>query len=689
MSHERKKIVKSTSNRKDRNEKLKEALAKKPTASHVNNSKPNPSSEGQISDFPDLKAEFLRSRIQKNAKKKRFSNQRPESIHTGEFLKVGSIRGTSSTSYMESSVYDGTSTEWITPSWFRNEQPVDVSIIIPLYKSDGVINDLIKTFPINNRLSWEIIFIDDQCPKNSKSKVLQLWSQRQNELTKPVGKIIYNTSNKGYGQSCNAGVNYALGKYLIFLNADTRVTPNWMEPMINLFEDPKVGIVGNMHIKDGGSYNGTIDSAGSEWKWNDMSFVHIARHSYHKKSLSNPFRPDNCPEDLMKVSEREMVTGCCFAMKAELFKYIGGFNPNYRIGYWEDSEICMNVRELGFKILYQPQSVIYHKLGHTSSGGHRYFRHNQSYFMNKWVRSHRLDDLLLTEARPKNVDPVKNILIRRLTAHGDALVASGVCAALKKKYPEAKIRFTTLHPEVLKDNPYIDEIIEFRRMHSTPFDLFYNLDYCYEWRPNINILTAYAEAVGVKTEDCVVYIDKKPVDFQMPLDYVVIHAGRTDWAGRDWPHQNFVELSQRLMKAGQNVISIGKHSEKEIPCTMDIKGKTSVAQMGYVIANAKAFVGIDSFPMHVAMAVDTPGVSFFGCVKPELRIYNKSMKGITAKNLACIGCHHRRPAPSTTTKSCEIGTLACLKEVSVDDMLKELEPILSARRICERSCVVG
>lgn len=665
------KTVRQDLSRKAKHDKLKAALSKKPTASYLNAVGMTPAQAEQLAGADlEQKQKFLKERLVKNAKNRKRFQARPTTVTIGE---VG-------TSYMDSPHYDGISQEWTTPPWFRNTEPVDVSVIVPLYKSEKVILDLIRTFPLKNDVTWEIIFVDDHCPNNSREAVLKAWTLRKQDLKAPVGKIIYNSSNKGYGQACNAGAAFASGKYLVFLNADTKATPGWLEPMVELFNDPKVGLVGNMHIKEGGGHDGTIDSAGSEWKWNDMSFVHIGRHCYRKQGLHQPFRMENCPKDLLEVGEREMVTGCCFAMKAELFKYIGGFNPNYKIGYWEDAEICMAVRELGYKILFQPNSVIYHKLGHTSSGGHRYFGHNKQYFMNKWVKSHRLDRLLLSEARPALQEPVKRILVRRSNAHGDALVAAGVCAALKKKYPDARVMFATLYPEVLGENPYIDEYVPMRNINITPFDVFYNLDFCYEWRPHVNILTAYAEACGVRTEDCEVYMNPHPIkDVKLPDEYIVIHAGRTDWTGRDWPQENFAKLSQSLLDRGHKVVSIGKYSEGEIPCTLDLRGKTSIPQMAFVIANAVAFVGIDSLPMHVAQAVNTPGVAFFGCVLPELRIYNKKMVGITAQNLACLGCHHRKPAPSTVTKTCEVGTLDCIKNVSVNDMWNKLANILEKK----------
>lgn len=603
-----------------------------------------------------------------------------------EFLVNAKEEGNS---FMKSPQLQGEMSELDTPDWFRNTQKVDVSVIIPLYKSEEVIVDLINSWELDyGKLKVEMIFVDDCCPNNSKEVVLSTWEKRKKDLKFPVGKIIINKVNKGYGLACNSGAAFASGKYIIFLNADTRVTKNWIQPIIELFEsDLKIGIVGNLHIKEGGEHDETIDSAGSEWMWgSSTSFVHIGRHCYQRKNINIPFTPENAPKEILEIGEREMVTGCCFAITSDLFKYIGGFNANYRIGYWEDAEICLNVRELGYKIVFQPKSVIYHKLGHTGSGSHKYCGHNRQYFMNKWVKSHRIDPLLFVGGRPDDEEPVKNILIKRSEARGDILVASGVCAALKKKYPNASISFCTLFPEVVQNNPYIDKVGEFATKN---FDVFYNLDFCYELRPNINILTSYAELVGVKKEDCKVYIYPTFVNKKMPNEYIVMHTDKNfNWAGRDWGHDNFKALAKRLLDAGEKIVCVGR--DEKIPCTVDMRGKTNISELAGIISKAKAFIGVDSLPMHIAQSFNIPGICFFGCISPDLRIYNKNMIGITAK-IPCIGCHNRKLNPSVVNSTCELGTLDCVKKLSVDEMFKKVSKVLqkAKKKTYENNIIMG
>jgi len=562
------------------------------------------------------------------------------------------------------------------PAWFESKEKADVSIIIPMYKSASVIKDQIDSWDmINDGTKIEIIYVDDCCPQSSKDAVVSKWTERKESLKgRTVGKIIYSPENQGFGVSCNIGARYASSDNLIFLNADILMTPGWIRPILRLMPKKEIGIIGNMQLKN---INGkdVLDSAGSEWNWENLSFLHIGRDCYDGNKISNPFSLTNCPKDIFETQEREMVTGACLAIRKELFEEIGGFNPNYRIAYWEDSEICMSVKELGYKVIYQPNSRIYHTGQHSKSGGHKFHEHNRSYFMNKWVNSGRIDKIV--KSKRKSGIEVKNVVIRRQAAHGDVLVAAAVAPAIKKMYPNCKISFSTICHHVLKDNPYIDKIVTDQELSERSFDLYYNLDMAYEYRPNTNILKSYADVVGVSVDDCKLFLKTNAVE-GLPEKYIVIHAGNTNWVGRNWSQTKFDILSAQLQKSGHTVVCVGSNNDNRISCDLDLRGKTGNPELAYVIQNSKMFVGIDSFPMHVAQTFDIPGVCFFGSVTPSTRILSDKMLPVTAKNLKCLGCHHRQFSPCTVTSSCETQFLDCINQVTVAQMMEKIQQILGS-----------
>jgi len=566
-----------------------------------------------------------------------------------------------------------------TPSWFTMKEKADVSVIVPLYKSMAVLKDLITQWDTyNSGLKVEIIYVDDNCPMNSKASVIAHWDGIKGKLQSPVGRIYHSIVNQGFGTTCNTGAFHATGDYLIFLNADTIVTKDWIRPIVRQLKREDVGIVGNLQIKKGGQWDGYIDGAGSEWHWEDMTFHHIGRHSYNLKKIRSPFHPDNCPKDVLEgPKEVEMVTGCCLAIKKDLFERIGGFNPNYRIGYWEDSDICLSVRELGYKVMFTPHSKIYHKLSHSSSGGHKYQGHNRSFFINKWVNTGRIDPLV--RAKRSDVPEVKSILVRRETAHGDALVATGVAAALKKKHPGCKVWFNTAHPELVEGNPHIDGYIKDMELAERRFQIYYNLDLAYEFRPKTSLVDAYAQVVGVKPEDCEFCLKTEPVA-ELPDKFIAIHAGyKTNWVGRDWPITKFEIVAKRLMEAGHNVVCVGTSHDYKVTSTADFRGKTNTYQLAHILKNASLFVGVDSFPMHVAQFMNTPGVCFFGSIDPKTRIYRENMRGVVAEGVKCLGCHHRKATPCTLTAICETKFVDCVNQVSVDNMMKAISEGLEAK----------
>lgn len=557
-----------------------------------------------------------------------------------------------------------------TPSWFTNTEKAEVSVIVPMYKSGAVIKEQIQSWDLQNSgLKVEVIYADDCCPHHSKDIVVQKWLERK--PAKPIGKILHHNQNQGFGPTCNAGARFATSDYLIFLNSDTTVTQGWIRPIIRLLNKDGVGIVGNLQLSRQRDRE-IIESAGSEWNWQSSTFLHIGRNSYDGKIISNPFHTTNCPTDIQAVQEREMVTGACLAIRKELFDEIGGFNTNYRIGYWEDSEMCMVVREKGYRIMYQPNSVIYHKGGHSGSGGHKYHKHNQRFFFNKWVASGRIDKLV--KAKRSDSPEVANIVLQRQAAHGDVLIASAVAPALKQRYPDCKITFVTLCPEILEGNPWIDNITERANLVDRHGHLYFNLDMAYEYRPKTNILEAYADLVGVKTEDCKLFLQTNSVE-GLPEKYTVFHAGHTSWVGRNWSPMKFEILANKLRAEGHKIVCVGTLADPRVGCDLDLRGKTNIAQLAHVIKNASQFVGIDSFPMHIAQTFDVPGVCFFGSIHPHTRLISSKMLPVVAQGVGCLGCHHRQPTPCVATTFCETQFLDCINLVTVDHMLKKIKEL--------------
>jgi ADP-heptose:LPS heptosyltransferase len=144
------------------------------------------------------------------------------------------------------------------------------------------------------------------------------------------------------------------------------------------------------------------------------------------------------------------------------------------------------------------------------------------------------------------------------------------------------------------------------------------------------------------------------------------------------------------LERGEKIVSVGGSTEKTfIPCTIDARFKTTPRQTAWIMKNSKFFIGIDSFPMHIAQSFNIPGIAFFGSVSPNLILYSKKMKSITANNLTCLGCHHNQSLfASKTTHKCKTNTLDCINKVSVEDMWNKIIELLDEGKN-ENHCILG
>jgi GT2 family glycosyltransferase len=270
---------------------------------------------------------------------------------------------------------------FLIPSWFVNKQKVDVSIIVPMFKSRDFIKEQIINwdFETSGHTS-EVIYVDDDCPQDSYKTVLECWNAIGK---KNIGNMIIRKSNGGYAVACNEGAKKANGDVLIFLNADCVVTKDWVGPLVSILKKHKdVGIVGNVQIK-----GDKIDSVGSKWNWKEKKFNHIRGL---KREIDN-----------FKTKQVEMVTGACFAIKNNIFYDLGGFDEKFKVGYWEDADLCMRVRSEGYKIICSTNSIVHHAVGHSSSVNHKYKSQNKSLFLKRWVETGRIDQFVKSERKEK------------------------------------------------------------------------------------------------------------------------------------------------------------------------------------------------------------------------------------------------------------------------------------------------
>lgn len=238
-----------------------------------------------------------------------------------------------------------------------------LSVIIPAYDKPTELIDCVNSLGTMGVLSNNLLIQDDCSPTFDLRKFLGVYVER-------------NERNLGFAGNVNAGAKRAQGDILAIINQDVYATPErsqgWDAALVAAFDDPQVGIVGARLLFP----NGAIQSAGGMFD--------ALGNPYHRcLGYSNP--------DYAEVNEaREVdwVTGAALAIRRDLFERVGGFDESYTRGYFEDVDLCMKVRALGFKVWYEPACTLVHSVG--STGGNPHFAANARLFRQRWVDTNKV-----------------------------------------------------------------------------------------------------------------------------------------------------------------------------------------------------------------------------------------------------------------------------------------------------------
>ena len=239
------------------------------------------------------------------------------------------------------------------------------SIIIPVFNNSDYIKQYLDVlYTVTPNHLFELIIVNNASTDGTKEFL--------NEFAKtyPNVKVIHNQENLGFAKACNQGARAAKGKYLVFLNNDTIPLKDWLEEMLKIIETEKnVGIVGSKLLYP----NNTIQHAGVAI----ADFLQsICPYHIHRKS------PADAPE-VNVVKDYQAVTGACMLIPKELFDRLGGFDEGFLNGY-EDVDLCFQVREAGYRVVYTPKSVLYH-FESISEGRFKAEKENEKRLQEKWA----------------------------------------------------------------------------------------------------------------------------------------------------------------------------------------------------------------------------------------------------------------------------------------------------------------
>ncbi len=170
----------------------------------------------------------------------------------------------------------------------------------------------------------------------------------------PNTKILVNKKNLGFAEGNNVGYEICQGEYVLFLNNDTQVTKTFLTNLVMVLEsNQKIGGV-QSKILFMDNHN-QLDSVGS--------FLTYTGFLYHLGVYVNN------SEEFDKQKIIYSAKGACMMFRKDILDEIkveGEIFDSRFFAYFEESDLCHRVWLAGYKIMFVPKSVIYHKFGATS-----------------------------------------------------------------------------------------------------------------------------------------------------------------------------------------------------------------------------------------------------------------------------------------------------------------------------------
>jgi GT2 family glycosyltransferase/ADP-heptose:LPS heptosyltransferase len=472
----------------------------------------------------------------------------------------------------------------------------------------------------------EVVVINNASTDGTKEYLRSLGEQGR------IG-LIQTGENLWIGTAYNLGLQVAHAPYFVTLNNDIEILDaDWLKKMRQPFlDDPKMALVGAMDTC------GELDAMGAGFQGGSVDYIE----------------------------------GSCMMARTNLLRRHGFFDPVYRLGYCEDTDLSLRMRKRGYSIA-QADIKISHVRGATSKivqdGGvdiEGYQLINFVTFNKRWNRYLKTRNFM------------ERIAICRTGAIGDVIQLTPLLRAIRQENAHAKIHVFTDCPDVLRNNPDVFSIgpaSDYRFFYEI-CDKAVNLDLAYELRPELSIIDAYADCAKVPIVDKRMHVYPGVTErewargqLQGPR-WVAIHphSGQV-WPGKNW--NGFNELAKRLHEQRWRVVLVGSDSSA-VESDLDLRGKTTFHQLASIVERCDMFIGVDSAPMNIAQASLVPTVGIFGSTDPAkilIPIPFIRPARVTMDTVGCLGCHSMY-TPPRCTPHCIRETDLCMDRLTVERVL--------------------
>lgn len=223
------------------------------------------------------------------------------------------------------------------------EVPPLVSIIVPTRDEPAMVRQCVES--VRSKTVYpriEILVVDNQsADPEAQAYLMHIAGQDGIRVLRYDHTFNYSAIN-------NFAVQQARGEVVCLLNNDTEViSPDWLEEMVGNLLQPRVGVVGAKLYFPDGRVQHAGDTVGPGGCANHL-------HSFIERN-----DPGYCNRAAV-AQELSAVTGACLMVRKSLYEELGGLDEKHLPVAFNDVDLCLRVREAGYRVVWTPHAELYH-----------------------------------------------------------------------------------------------------------------------------------------------------------------------------------------------------------------------------------------------------------------------------------------------------------------------------------------
>ena len=224
--------------------------------------------------------------------------------------------------------------------------PKQVAVVILNYNGKDFLEKFLGSV-VENSPEADLFIIDNGSDDQSVEMVTKEF---------PAIEIIALDKNYGYAQGYNKGLAGLDYPYFLLLNSDVEVSAGWIPPLLKLAESDDKIAAAQPKILD---YNRKTHF---EYAGAAGGFLDVLGYAFCRGRIFDALEEDKGQYN--RSTDIFWATGACFLIKADVFKEMGGFDIRF-FAHMEEIDLCWRMHNEGYRVVYQPDSKVYHVGGGT------------------------------------------------------------------------------------------------------------------------------------------------------------------------------------------------------------------------------------------------------------------------------------------------------------------------------------